>query len=86
MNPNIFREYDIRGTYPEELNKETAYTIGRAIGTYYRRQTAQTVTLGKDARVSSPELHEGLMSGLLDSGVSVVDLGVVPTPLVYFSL
>lgn len=86
MNPNIFREYDIRGIYPNELNRESAYTLGRALGTYYIERGAKKVTLGKDARLSSPELHQGMMEGLLYTGVDVIDLGVVPTPLVYFSL
>jgi phosphomannomutase/phosphoglucomutase len=86
MNPHIFREYDIRGEYPKELNLSSAQILGKAIGTYYHQHGAKRITLGRDVRLSSPELRDGLMEGLLDTGLQVIDLGVVPTPLVYFSL
>ena len=86
MNPNIFREYDIRGKAPEELNGETVYRLGLSFGTYYRNQGALRVALGRDCRLSSPGFHDALLKGLMESGMSVVDVGMVPTPLLYFSL
>ncbi len=86
MNPNIFREYDIRGRVPEELNRETAYTLGQCFGAYYRRNGAKRVSLGRDCRLSSPELRQGVLEGMTDAGMDVRDVGMVPTPLLYFSL
>lgn len=86
MNPHIFREYDIRGRVPEELNQETVHRLGLAFGTYYQSHGASKITLGRDCRLSSPELRDSLLRGLLEAGVDVLDLGMVPTPLLYFSL
>lgn len=86
MKSHIFREYDIRGTYPEELNKETAHQLGLALGTYYQINKVHRVSVGRDCRLSSPELSKNLIEGLTQSGVDVIDLGMVPTPLLYFSL
>lgn len=86
MNRHIFREYDIRGPVPGALNAETAEVLGRAVGTYFRERGAQRIALGRDCRLSSPELHEHLTAGLTASGVDILDLGVVPSPLLYFSL
>ena len=86
MNPNIFREYDIRGRVPEELNRETAYRLGQCFGAYYRGFGAKRISLGRDCRLSSPELRLGVMEGLMDVGMDVKDVGMVPTPLLYFSL
>ena len=86
MNPNIFREYDIRGRVPEELNQETAYRLGQCFGAYYRNAGAERISLGRDCRLSSPELRKGVAEGMTDAGIHVKDVGVVPTPLLYFSL
>ncbi len=86
MNPYIFREYDIRGKVPDELNKETVYQLGLAFGTYYDNNGAKRIALGRDCRLSSPDLRDSLRAGLVDSGVHVLDVGMVPTPLLYFSL
>jgi phosphomannomutase / phosphoglucomutase len=86
MKSHIFREYDIRGIFPDELNGDTVHTLGLAIGTYYRDKGAQRVSVGRDCRLSSPELSKSLIKGLTESGVSVIDLGMVPTPLLYFSI
>ena len=82
INNDIFREYDIRGIYPEEINDEAAYTIGRAFGSYI---DTDTVMVGRDNRLSSPNIHDNLVKGLNDSGVNVIDLGVVTTPMYYFA-
>ncbi len=86
MNPYIFREYDIRGLVPDDLNRETARVLGMAVGTYFARHRATKITLGRDCRTSSPELRDGLLEGLLETGMQVIDLGIIPTPLLYFSL
>jgi len=86
VNPNLFREYDIRGRVPEELNQETAYRLGQCFGAYYRDFGAKRISLGRDCRLSSPELRLGVLEGMMDAGMDVKDLGMVPTPLLYFSL
>ena len=86
MKPHIFREYDIRGVVPDELNRETAHVLGLALGTYYAEKGARRICVGRDCRLSSPELSEGLISGLSASGMAVTDTGMVPTPGLYFSI
>ena len=86
MNPHIFREYDIRGRVPDELNPVTVHRLGLSFGTYYQKHGASKITLGRDCRLSSPELRDSLSRGLLEAGVDILDLGMVPTPLLYFSL
>jgi phosphomannomutase/phosphoglucomutase len=81
----IFREYDIRGVVGQDLDRDTAFILGRAVATKVKASSRKEVAVGRDCRLSSPELAEGLIEGLLQSGCEVVDLGVVPTPLVYFS-
>ncbi|MBI3924997.1 MAG: phosphomannomutase [Armatimonadetes bacterium] len=77
-----FKTYDIRGRVPDELYPRLAYRIGRAFAAVLR---PRTVAVGRDMRLSSPGLAEGLTQGLLDSGVDVLDLGMIGTELVYFA-
>ena len=84
LKPEIFREYDIRGIVGEDLTPETVATLGRGIGTYVRRRDKSSVALGRDCRLSSPDFAAALTQGLLATGCSVLDLGTVPTPLLYF--
>lgn len=86
MISHIFREYDIRGIFPDELNEDTVYHLGRAFGTYFQGKGAHRISLGRDCRISSPQLKGWLSRGLLASGMTVVDVGMVPTPILYFSL
>lgn len=86
MKAHVFREYDIRGIFPEELNEETVHELGRAIGTFYHDHGATKVSLGRDCRLSSPILFEALRKGLLSTGLKVVGINMVPTPILYFSL
>ena len=86
MKSHIFREYDIRGVFQEELNEQTVRELGLAMGTYYHNHGAGRICVGRDCRLSSPDLSEWLIDGLLGSGMNVVDVGMVPTPLLYFSL
>ena len=82
MNTNIFKSYDIRGIYPNDLNEKDAYSIGHAIATYLK---ARNIAVGRDARPSSPALFENLCAGINDAGCNVLDLGLASTPLVYFA-
>jgi phosphomannomutase/phosphoglucomutase len=86
MNPVIFREYDIRGRVPDELNQETVHQLGQAIGTYYYNNDVRRITIGRDCRLSSSDLRDALLKGLAESGMEVLDVGMVPTPLLYFSI
>ncbi len=86
LNPKIFREYDIRGVADNDLTDATVKPLSRAVGTFLRRKGAKDVTLGRDCRLSSPRIHEQMREGLLASGLNVVDIGLVPTPLLYFSV
>lgn len=89
MNPDvdhIFRQYDIRGVVGRQLNSDLVYRLGKSFGTYYRHHGARTVSVGRDARLSSPEFRNALVAGLTETGCDVLDLGMIPTPLLYFSL
>jgi phosphomannomutase/phosphoglucomutase len=82
---DIFRAYDIRGIVDLDLTPELVHQIGRAVGSEVRETGNQTVVVGRDTRFSGVELSESLVQGLRSSGCDVLDLGVVPTPLVYFA-
>lgn len=87
ISKSIFREYDVRGIFgKDELSLETAQLLGQAIGTKLKRKNILRMTLGRDVRISSDQLHGALLEGLLSTGMHVVDIGVCPTPLLYFSL
>lgn len=86
MNRQIFREYDIRGVIDVDLKHEVVYAIGRAFGTTVKRNGGKKVSVGYDARLSSPSLHESLTGGIRATGVDVISIGLVPTPLLYYSL
>lgn len=83
INKNIFREYDLRGIYPTEIDKYDAYTIGRSFGTYIKQFNETETLVGHDNRHSSPELSEALITGIRESGMNVIDLGLVTTPMYY---
>ncbi len=82
----LFREYDLRGIVGKELTEEMAERVGRGYCTYVKHRGVKTVSVGRDGRLSSPGLHKALIRGLLGGGLDVVDIGVCPSPLVYFSL
>jgi phosphomannomutase / phosphoglucomutase len=86
VNPSSFREYDIRGKYPRDLNRETVHELGLSTGTYLINNGAKKISIGRDCRLSSPELHDALIKGLTETGMDIVDIGMVPTPLLYFSI
>jgi len=85
VNQDIFRAYDIRGVYGQTLNSDTAQQIGLAIGSEAYDRGEQTIIVGRDGRLSSPELTQALIRGLAASGRDVIDIGVVPTPVCYFA-
>src|SRR5579872_3726377 len=86
LKPTIFREYDIRGIADEELLDPGIVALGRATGTYLQRKNGNEVSLGRDCRLSSTRLRNALIQGLKESGCHVTDMGVVPTPLLYYSV
>jgi len=79
----VFKAYDVRGVYPEELDEELAYRIGRAFALYLR---PRHVVVGRDMRISSPALAEAIIRGLLDQGVDVTNVGLVSTDALYFAV
>jgi len=82
---NIFRAYDIRGVVGDTLSAETAYWIGRAIGSESLAKNEPNISVGRDGRLSGPELVQQLIQGLHDSGCHVSDVGLVPTPALYYA-
>jgi phosphomannomutase/phosphoglucomutase len=86
LKSTIFREYDIRGVADQELLSADLELLGQAFGTYLIRHAGGRVNLGRDTRLSSPRLRDALLRGLLASGCQVTDLGVVPTPVLYYSV
>ena len=85
INPAIFRAYDIRGIVDESLTEESARLIGKSIGSECVEQKQATVCVGRDGRLSSPHLSQALISGILSTGTDVINIGVVATPMLYFS-
>ena len=85
LTPSIFKAYDIRGIVPSTLNADVAEALGRAFGTIARRQGQTSVAVGRDGRLSGPELGAALTRGLVAAGISVIDVGMVTTPMVYFA-
>ena len=83
--PSIFRAYDIRGVVGQTLTADIAHRIGLGIGSEARDRGEQAVIIGRDGRHSSPELAGALVAGLRESGRDVVDINMVPTPLLYFA-
>ncbi len=86
MNPAIFREYDIRGIAGKDMTQEDVMAIGKAFGTYLRIEDRSSVIVGRDCRLTSSRYRELLVEGLLSTGCDVVDVGVCPTPVLYFSI
>ncbi|MBV8706895.1 MAG: phosphomannomutase/phosphoglucomutase [Acidobacteriaceae bacterium] len=85
LKGSIFREYDIRGIADEELLNEDVQALGRGLATYLIRHSGRVICLGRDCRLSGNRLHNALLKGLLASGCTVLDLGVVPTPVLYYA-
>ncbi len=86
INRYIFREYDIRGVVGKDLTESVAQYLGKGIGTFLKQRGAKKITVGGDIRLSTEMLRENLIDGLTSTGVDVINLGQVPTPVQYFSL
>jgi phosphomannomutase / phosphoglucomutase len=86
MNPRVFREYDIRGHAEKDFPDAFVTELGRSMGAYFVDNGAKRITLGRDCRLSSPRIHAALKRELLASGLDVVDVGIVHTPALYFSV
>lgn len=85
MNTTIFRAYDIRGKYPDEINENVAYTIGKAYGSYLQEKYNQkNCIMSHDNRISSPSLAQNLIKGITDSGCNVINYGLTTTPMNYY--
>jgi len=85
VNPDIFRQYDIRGVAERDLTPETVELLGKAFGTYIQRHGSTQVIVGRDNRVSSERLRDDLVWGLMATGCKVIDIGEVVTPIVYYA-
>ncbi len=86
FNPNVFREYDIRGIVNRDLTEDFVYLLGKGCGTYFSENKVKTIALGRDCRLSSPSFRDRFLEGITETGCHVIDVGVVPTPLLYFAL
>jgi phosphomannomutase/phosphoglucomutase len=85
MQSHIFREYDVRGVVGTDLTADTVTLLGKGFGTYVKRHGGNTVTLGGDVRHSTEGFRRAITEGVTSTGVDVIDVGVVPTPVLYFS-
>jgi len=85
VNPDIFRQYDIRGVAQRDLTPETVELLGKAFGTYIQAHGTRRVIVGRDNRVSSERLRDDLIRGLVSAGCDVIDIGEVVTPIVYYA-
>src|SRR5437867_930604 len=85
LNPHIFRAYDVRGRVGSDINPEVFRLVGRAYGTLIRNNGGRTIAVGQDNRESSTVLKAGFGEGARAAGIDVVDIGTVPTPMLYFA-
>jgi phosphomannomutase/phosphoglucomutase len=85
LHAEIFRTYDIRGVVGRTLTAEVARAVGRALGSMARERNAATFAVGRDGRLSGPELAGALMEGMTAAGADVIDIGMAPTPVTYFA-
>src|SRR4051812_25206867 len=85
MNLSIFREYDIRGVHPSELTEDTVRRIASAFGTILRKKGLKKISVGGDVRLHPPEIKEQYISAVTATGIDVIDIGIVTSPLSYFS-
>ncbi len=86
MDPDIFREYDIRGIVNEQIDDADVYMLGRGIGTYFAENGCRSISLGRDCRLSSERFAQQLLQGLIVSGCHITDIGICPTPVLYYSI
>lgn len=86
INPEVFREYDVRGLVGRDLNPDFIYGLGRAIATLARERGAKVMTAGRDCRLSSADYQAAVVRGLIDGGLTLLDIGLCATPMLYFSI
>lgn len=86
MHPGIFREYDIRGIAGEEISEQDAHAIGKAYGSMLMGQGRKKVSVGRDCRITSEAYSKAFINGVLSAGCDVVEIGVCPTPVLYYSI
>lgn len=86
MNPEIYREYDIRGIIGEDIREDEFIILGKGFGTYFNRLGKRRIVVARDCRLSSPKIREGVTEGLISTGCNVVDVGICPTPTLYFAI
>ena len=85
INKEVFREYDVRGVYPTDIDENLALVFGKAFGTYIQKLGKNICVVGHDNRYSSDSLYENLIKGILSTGTDVVSLGLVTTPMYYYA-
>ncbi|MEP6897073.1 MAG: phosphomannomutase/phosphoglucomutase, partial [Rhodanobacter sp.] len=85
VDPSIFRAYDVRGVVGTSLNKQVAHALGQSIGSLMNEKGLREIVVGRDGRLSGPELAAALADGLREAGIDVIDVGAVPTPVVYYA-
>lgn len=86
MNPTIFREYDIRGIAGKDITEEEVFKLAKAIGTYMKQRGSKKLSVGYDCRLTSDRYAENMIRGLAGTGCEVIDIGMCPTPVLYFSI
>lgn len=86
MNPQVFREYDVRGIVGSDLTHDFVHNLGRAVGTYAGKHGVESMTVGRDTRLSSEEFQRLIMKGIASTGIDVIDIGLCATPILYFSI
>ena len=86
MNPGIFREYDIRGIAGKDIEEEDVVIIGKAYGSLLNRQNKKIVSVGRDCRLTSDKFSQLFIQGIISTGCDVIDIGICPTPVLYFSI
>jgi phosphomannomutase len=86
FDPNILRAYDIRGVYNKNLNEKDAFALGKSFASYLHKINKKIISIGCDGRLSSPALKKSLITALKESGLEIYDIGVGPSPMLYFSI
>lgn len=86
IDPQVFRQYDIRGVVDEQLNQESYYLIGKGFGSYLRKRGLSTLVIGGDARHSTRDFMDAFIKGALETGCEITDIGCVATPILYFAI
>ena len=86
VSRSLFRAYDVRGVYAENLTEQSVRLIGQAVGSQLRDMGEQKILVGRDGRLSSPSLAQAVIEGLMQAGCHVTDLGILPTPILYFAV